>query len=161
MKLGTLVHHVHGYQTCLRFFNFCLRLSLWSFKVKKRGKIITKLWKIITKSLGKIKKSEASLCRSTLLLSFCENRFCLSQLIKNVKFDEARCLFSTFLRLQGDHHCACAQKWCHFSFFFQELSNKKKIKALRPKMTKIASRGSCLNYWIAWLAWIFWKVCIH
>ena len=25
--------------------------------------------------------------------------------------------------------------------FFQELSNKKKIKALRPKMTKIASRG--------------------
>ena len=31
--------------------------------------------------------------------------------------------------------------------FFQELSNKKKIKALRPKMTKIASRGggSCLK----------------
>ena len=34
-----------------------------------------------------------------------------------------------------------------FFIFFQELSNKKKIKALRPKMTKIASRGggSCLN----------------
>ena len=30
-----------------------------------------------------------------------------------------RCPFSTFLCLQGDHHCACAQKWCHFSFFFQ------------------------------------------
>ena len=29
--------------------------------------------------------------------------------------------------------------------FFQELSNKKKIKALRPKMTNIASRGSCLK----------------
>ena len=30
--------------------------------------------------------------------------------------------------------------------FFQELSNKqKKIKALQPKMTKIASRGSCLK----------------
>ena len=28
-----------------------------------------------------------------------------------------------------------------FFIFFQELSNKKKIKALRPKMTKIASRG--------------------
>ena len=66
---------------------------------------------------------------------------------KKVKFDGARCPFSTFLRLQGDHNCACAQKWCHFSFFFQELSNKKKIKALRPKMTKIASRGggSCLK----------------
>ena len=60
---------------------------------------------------------------------------------KKVKFDGARRPFSTFLRLQGDHHCACAQKWCHFSFFFQELSNKKKIKALRQKMTKIASRG--------------------
>ena len=33
-----------------------------------------------------------------------------------------------------------------FFIFSQELSNKKKIKALRPKMTKIASRGgSCLN----------------
>ena len=24
VKLGTLVHHVHGYKSCLRFFNFCL-----------------------------------------------------------------------------------------------------------------------------------------
>ena len=32
-------------------------------------------------------------------------------------FDEARCPFSTFLRFRGDHHCACAQKWCHFSYF--------------------------------------------
>ena len=24
MKLGTLVHHVYAYKTCLRFFNFCL-----------------------------------------------------------------------------------------------------------------------------------------
>ena len=61
-----------------------------------------------------------------------------------VKIDGARCPFSTFLRLQGDHHCACAQKWCHFSFFPRAFKQKK-IKALRPKMTKIASRGSCLN----------------
>ena len=66
-------------------------------------------------------------------------------IIKKVKFDGARCPFSTFLRLQGDHHCACAQKWCHFSFVFKSFQTKK-IKALRPKMTKIASRGgSCLN----------------
>ena len=58
---------------------------------------------------------------------------------KKGKFDGARCPFWTFLRLQGDRHCACAQKWCHFSFF-QELSYKK-IKAIRPKMTKLASRG--------------------
>ena len=37
-------------------------------------------------------------------------------------------------------------KVASFFIFFQELSNKKKIKALRPKMTKIASRGgSCLK----------------
>ena len=29
--------------------------------------------------------------------------------------------------------------------FFQELLNKKKMKALRPEMTKKASRGSCLK----------------
>ena len=67
-------------------------------------------------------------------------------IIKKVKFDGARCPFSTFLRLQGDHHCACAQKWRHFSFFSKSFQTKK-IKALRPKMTKIASRGgSCLNW---------------
>ena len=63
---------------------------------------------------------------------------------KKVKFDGARCPFSTFLRLQGDHHCACAQKWRHFSFFSKSFQTKK-IKALGPKMTKIASRGSCLK----------------
>ena len=30
--------------------------------------------------------------------------------------------------------------------FFQDHSSKKKIKKLRPKMTKIASRGSCRNH---------------
>ena len=46
---------------------------------------------------------------------------------KKVKFDEARCRFSTFLRLQGDHHCACAQKVVSIFIFFQELSNKKNL----------------------------------
>ena len=52
--------------------------------------------------------------------------------------------FFDILRLQGDRHCACAQKWCHFSFFPRAFKQKK-IKALRPKMTKIASRGYCLK----------------
>ena len=53
--------------------------------------------------------------------------------------------FIDILRLQGDRHCACAQKWCHFSYFPRAFKLKK-IKALRPKMTKIASRvGSCLK----------------
>ena len=50
---------------------------------------------------------------------------------KKVKCDGARCPFSTFLSLQGDHHCACAQKWFHFSFFSRAFKQKK-IKALRP-----------------------------
>ena len=62
----------------------------------------------------------------------------MENLNKKVKFAGARCLFSTFLRLQGDHHCAYT-KVVSFFIFFQELSNKKKTKALRPKMTKIAS----------------------
>ena len=36
-------------------------------------------------------------------------------------------------------------KLVSFFIFFQELSNGKKIKAPGPKMTKIASRGSCLK----------------
>ena len=32
-----------------------------------------------------------------------------------------------------------------FFIFFQDLSNKNKFKKLRPKMTKIASRGPALN----------------
>ena len=32
-----------------------------------------------------------------------------------------------------------------FFIFSKSFQTKKKIKALRPKMTKIASRGSCLN----------------
>ena len=56
---------------------------------------------------------------------------------------QSRAWSSSLLGLEGDHHCECAQKWCHFSFL-QELSNKK-IKALRPKMTKIASRGPALS----------------
>ena len=54
--------------------------------------------------------------------------------------------FFDILRLQGDNQCARAQKWCHFSYFPRAFKQNKKIKALRPKMTKIASRGSCLDF---------------
>ena len=48
--------------------------------------------------------------------------------------------FFDILRLQGDQHCPCAQKGVIFHFFPRAFEQKK-IKALRPKMTKIASRG--------------------
>ena len=41
-------------------------------------------------------------------------------------------------------------KVASFFIFFQELSNKKKIKALRPKMTKIASRGGGVLPLVTW-----------
>ena len=56
--------------------------------------------------------------------------------IKKVKFDGARCPFSTFLRLQGDHHCACAQKWCHFSFFSKSFQTKKKLRLYDQRWLK-------------------------
>ena len=59
---------------------------------------------------------------------------------------ERGALFRHSLRLQDDHHCACAQKWCHFSYFPRAF--KQKIKALRPKITKKASKGSCLNFFV-------------
>ena len=44
MKLGTLVHHVHGYKTLPHIYLiFALELSYGLSKSKKRGKIITKL----------------------------------------------------------------------------------------------------------------------
>ena len=32
--------------------------------------------------------------------------------------------FTIFLRLQGDHYCACTQKWCHFSYFSKSFHTK-------------------------------------
>ena len=76
--------------------------------------------------------------------SFILRKPCVSIAInKNVKFDGARCPFRHFW-VSKVITTAHAHKSVFFFIFFQELSNKK-IKALRPKMTKIASRGSCLK----------------
>ena len=64
---------------------------------------------------------------------------------KKVKFDGARCPFSTFLRLQGDTS-AHAHKSGVIFHFFKSFQTNKKIKALRPKMTKIASMSCPYMY---------------
>ena len=46
--------------------------------------------------LAKIKKSEARFWRSALLLSFCENRLCLSELIKKLNSTERGAFFPHF-----------------------------------------------------------------
>ena len=68
-----------------------------------------------------------------------QNRLCLSQLIKKLNSRERGALFRHFCVSKDDHRCACAQKWCHISFFPRD--SNKKIKGLRPKITKIDSSG--------------------
>ena len=81
-------------------------------------------------------------CRSALLLSVCENGLCLSQLIKKLNSTERGALFRHFCVSKVITTAHAHKSGVIFHFFPR--SFKKKIKALRPKMTKIASRGgSC------------------
>ena len=94
----------------------------------------------------KAKWAEATFCRSALLLSFCENRLCLSQLLKKLNSTERGALFRHFC-VSKVIATAHAHKSGVIFHFFPRAFKQKRIKALRPKMTKIASRGggSCLN----------------
>ena len=84
-------------------------------------------------------------CISALLHWFCENLFCLWRVVKIlIWWNEVP--FSTFLCLQGDHRCSCAQHWCFFFILSQELSSEKKnYWELRQKMSNIGPRGSCFK----------------
>ena len=79
-------------------------------------------------------------CRSALLLSVCENRFCLSQLLKKLNSTERGAPFRHFC-VSKVITTAHAHKSGVIFHFFPRAFKQKKIKALRPKMTKIASRG--------------------
>ena len=78
--------------------------------------------------------------RSALLLSFCENRFCLSQLIKMLNSTERGALFRHFC-VSKVITTAHAHKSGVIFHFLPRAFKQKQNKALRPKMTKIASRG--------------------
>ena len=79
-------------------------------------------------------------CRSALLLSFCENRLCLSQLKKKLNSTERGALFRHFCVSKVITTAHAHKSGVIFSFFPRAFKQKK-IKALWPKMTKIASRG--------------------
>ena len=92
-----------------------------------------------------LKILEAKFCRSTIRLSFCENRFCRS-IAMNKK---------SFIRLSEVpfFDIFAFSKWSTLrmrtkvvSFFVFSKSFQTKNKALRPKMTKRASRGSYLGW---------------
>ena len=122
------------------FLIFVWGLSYGLSKSKKRGKIITKLWKIITKSLAKIKKSEATFCRSALLLSFCENRLCLSQSIKRLNSTERGALFWHFCVSQVIT-TAHAHKSGVIFLFFSRAFKPKKIKLYDQRWLKQPQGG--------------------
>ena len=146
MQYGTLVHHLHGYQIVASdFLIFALGLSYALSKLKERGKIITKLWKIITKSQGKIKKSETAFCRSALLLLFCENCFCLSQLIKKLNSTEQGALFRHFASPRWSP-LRMRTKVVSIFIFFQELSNKKKLRLYDQRWLKSLKGGGVLSF---------------
>ena len=80
------------------------------------------------------------------------NRLCLSQLIKKLNSTERGALFRHFC-VSKVITTAHAHKSGVIFHFFPRAFKQKKIKALRPKMTKIASRGPvkagplCLSFW--------------
>ena len=98
------------------------------------------------KVIGQKLKNVRSFCGSALLLSFCENRFGLSQLIKKLNSTERGALFRHF---SSPRWSPLRMRTKVVSFFiFSRSFQTKKIKALWPKITKIASRGggaSCLK----------------
>ena len=78
------------------------------------------------------------------LLSFWENRSCLSQLIKKLNSTERGARFWHFC-ISKVIITAHAHKSGVIFHIFPRAFKPKKNKALRPKMTKIASRGPALN----------------
>ena len=106
---------------------------------------------------SKIKSFEAT--RSALLLSFCENRFCLLQFVKKLNLTERGALFRHFF-VSKVITTAHAHKSGVIFHVFQELQTKKS-KALRPKMTEITSRGPALRwYHTLFREWFSTELCI-
>ena len=84
--------------------------------------------------------NEAAFGRYALLLSFCENRFCLSQFAKKLNLMERGAFFRHFC-VSKVITIAHAHKSGVIVHIFPRAFIRKKIKELRPKMIKIASRG--------------------
>ena len=119
------------------------RLVLVFVKILFEMLITTKLWKTQLSPGQKLKNPRRFV--TALLLSSCKNRFCLWRFVKNLNSTKRGVFFRHFFCFQDDHFCACTRKWCDFSYFSKSFRTKKSFKNIRPKMTKVASRGSCLK----------------
>ena len=101
-------------------------LETWSFHVSVLLNISPRCLCVLTWGMGTPFIRTSGLCFAvlpiaSLLLGALKSMPNLSAQEDAVLKSEVRRgqldFFVTFLRLQGDHHCACAQKWCHFSYF--------------------------------------------
>ena len=84
-------------------------------------------------------------CRSALRLSFCENRLCVSQLIKKVNSTKRGAFFRHFCVSKVTTTAHALRSGVIFHFFPRAFKQTKKIKALRPKTTKGAQGGPALR----------------
>ena len=124
-----------------RFFNFYSGAKyVSSFKVEKTAKFFNQTHKIVIIFWSKKKKLLVSFLTIGIINKCAKFGEDICKRYR-LKFGGVGCPFSTFLSPQGDRHCACAKKWCHFhSSFFTSFWTKKNFKELRPKIAKIASR---------------------
>ena len=131
MKFGTLVQHAPGYKTMPRFLIFAQGLSYGLSKAKNGEK------SSLNFERSQLHPFEATFWRSPLLLSFCENRFRPLRCVKKLNSTKKGALLRHFC-VSNVITTAHAHKMVSFSCFSTTFQIKK-IKKLRPKMTKIAS----------------------
>ena len=81
-------------------------------------------------------KSEATFCRSALLLSFCENRFCLSQLLKKLNSTKRGALFRHFCVSKVITTAHAHKSGVIFHFFSKSFQTKKKLRLYDQRWLK-------------------------
>ena len=131
------------------FLIFAQGLSYCLSKSQERGKIIARIWK-------SIKKSGAVFCWSTLLLSFCENRFCPSQFVKKLNSMKRGAFFWKFCVSKVIATVHTHKSGVIFHIFPRAFRQTKKSKAPHLKMTKTSSSGPSKN--VSDLSWTLCRV---
>ena len=155
----------HVNSKCMYMYN-CSKIHRYQYVVNQGGHPIaldSMVTKLCEKSLlnsvrwccrGRAKREKAKFCRSVVLLSF-RKPLWLCWFVKKLN-SLGKVSYSTLV----------SPRWpplrmrtivVSFFIFCQNLSTKK-IKELRPKMTKLAWRGSCLNLPLRHSSWNFRSV---
>ena len=150
MKLGTLVHHVPGYKTLTQIFLILPGDLVMVFQSRKNAvkssRNFERSYLVARHKLKNLRQHFVDLpffLHSAKTISVYRNCFCLSQ--KKLNSTERGALFRHFCVSKVITTANAHKSGVIFHIFPRAFKQTKKIKALRPNMTKIASRGSCLN----------------